>query len=925
MNLRIRYIICCLLMVCALCAQNRQPNDCANAIPLCDSRRIDLNVSGFGTHEIYSTCGCEGQEHNSIWFKWTVAQSGTMGFVLTPTSNDIGEDYDFWVFGPNPSCGNLGYSLRCSTTNPGQAGLSNNRTGMNANEVDTHEGPGEAGNSWVRWINVNAGEQYYLVLDRAVGYGAFSLQWTGTATILNPFENEGFNDIQTIYLCTEPGQQPQFNFTSFVSNYLTGHNSAIYSANIYRSETDATLEQNELTGLQSVTSGEYVLRLNANGAECFDIKTFRIEISQLDVASKQETVTVCRGDTLVLTPSSNEYVTWKPAITSQPVNGAYGLRPDSTAVYVASSYTPCVDLVENGDFSLGHSRFSSSLTYDANLSVASTFTVGSNAGAYHNGWPQLYDHTVGTSAGKMMLVNGGNNANKDLVIWTETVPVQQGVSYAIEFSGAKLATSGNSVNVEARINGSAVGTLIASQYGSWQTYKNRWTAPQTNLVTFSLVIPRSSQAAQVAIDDVSMKYLYQIKDTFNVNVLPATDTVIDHQLCIGDSYLFDGRVLNTSGTYVSAKKNTYGCDSIVTLNLSVGPYLRRSSDIHICRGESYTFRGKTYTTEGVYRDTFPSRFSCDSLVEIKLHVHDSYFENFKANLCFGEEYHENNFDETTSGHYEQHLLSQYGCDSVVTLDLIIRGEASAFIASDFCLSRDAWEIDYQVPGGRPYAYEIRCEQTAENAGLHSVAETATDGNGVITLQMGSDVKPGTYHIDLILMDSDCVSTIPLVMELPYSNDILVQKWNDVIAVLNSTYNGGYTFSHYQWQLNGADIPGETHSYIYLPQRLDATGEYSVVLTREDDGVTMYSCPIRYTPHIDLWAYPQPIGANRVQWHVESGDEGEIHIYNSVGQEVWQHAIKAGANDFELDLPSGVYVYLLRNDAGASEKNKFVVR
>lgn len=917
-------MVCCLLMALGLCAQNRQPNDCVNAIPLCDSRRIDLNVSGYGSQEIYHTCGCEGEEHNSIWFKWTVAQSGTMGFTLTPTSNDIGEDYDFWVFGPNPDCAHLGYALRCSTTNPGQAGLSNNRTGMNANEVDTHEGPGEHGNSWVRWINVNAGEQYYLVLDRAVGYGAFSLQWTGTATILNPFENEGFNEIPTIYLCTEAGKQPQFNFSSFVNSYLNGHNRAIYTANVYLSETDATLEQNELTGLQTVTPGEYVLRLNATAAECFDIKTFRIEVSQLDITAKQENISVCRGDTLVLEPSSDEFVTWKPAITAQPVNNGYGLRADTTATYVASSYTPCTDLVENGDFTQGDTGFSSGATYEQNLYAANSYTIGSNAGAYLNSWPQLYDHTVGNASGKMLLVNG-NTSNGNLTLWSETVPVQQAVSYAIEFSAAQLSTGSNSVTVEARINNNVVGTLTASQWGSWQTLKTRWTAPQSNFVTFSLVIPRSSRSAQVAIDDISMKYLYQIKDTFNVNVLPATDTVIDHQICIGDSYLFDGRVLNTSGTYVSAKKNAYGCDSIVTLNLSVGPYLRRSSDIHICRGESYTFRGKTYTDEGVYRDTFPSRFSCDSLVEIKLHVHDSYFDNIKANLCFGEEYHENNFDATTSGHYEQHLLSQYGCDSVVTLDLIIRGEATAFTATDFCLSRDSWEIDYTVPGGQPYAYELRCEQKAENAGLHSVGETPVTTQGVITIQMDENVKPGIYHVDLVLMDSDCVSTIPLVMELPYSNDILVQKWNDVIAVLNSTYNGGYTFSHYQWQLNGADIPGETHSYIYLPQRLDAQGEYSVVLTRADDGETMYTCPLRYTPHVDLWTYPKQIGANRVQWHVESSDEGEIHIYNSIGQMVCHKTIAAGANDFELELPAGVYVYVVNNASGASDKNKFVVR
>ncbi|MDO4191642.1 MAG: hypothetical protein Q4D14_08200, partial [Bacteroidales bacterium] len=607
------------------------------------------NVSNYGVQEITRACGCEAEEHNTIWFKWTVATSGTMGFILTPTSSDLNEDYDFWVFGPNPSCGSLGYSLRCSTTNPQQAGLSSNQTGMNSSETDLHEGPGSSGNSFVKWLNVNAGENYYLVLDRAVGYGSFSLQWTGSATILNPFENEGFDSIPTLYFCGDPQAGVSFDFTAFVNSYLQGHNPQLFSAKIYANETDATLERNQITGTQNIYERDYVLRLNHATAECFDIQHFNVVISSIDVTPQNSIVSLCKGDSVTLEPSGNMYVTWNPMKDIHAVGTSYVVKPDSTQQYIATSYMPCVNLVTNGDFEKGNKGFTSGCTYNTSLAQTGTYTISSNPNALNANWASLNDHTKGNSSGHMLVANG-NNQQGSVVIWQSDVPVTNGVSY--NFS-AYVAQIGNQrVQIEMRVDGNLLSSVTTFQKGYWQNITSRWTSSSTKNSTIQLLIANNSASAEVAIDDIDFSYLYKVLDTFNVDVLPSLDTIINHQICIGDSYQFDGRILNTSGTYVSANKNIYDCDSIVTLNLSVGPFLRRESDIHICSGESYIFRGKTYNTPGVYRDTFPSQFSCDSLVTINLFVHDDYYQNIKADLCFGEEYHDYNFDATQSGHYE---------------------------------------------------------------------------------------------------------------------------------------------------------------------------------------------------------------------------------------------------------------------------------
>ena len=161
--------------------------DCVDAIVVCgNSGYQNLGVSGFGTQEVSGNNACSSGENNSIWFNVTAATSGTLSFTLTPESTSILEDYDFYIFGPNVSCNNLGFAIRCSTTNPNQAGQGNNLTGLSDAETDVSEGPGADGNSFVSSINVNAGDQFYLVIDRPIGTSNFSLEWTGTATFDDP-------------------------------------------------------------------------------------------------------------------------------------------------------------------------------------------------------------------------------------------------------------------------------------------------------------------------------------------------------------------------------------------------------------------------------------------------------------------------------------------------------------------------------------------------------------------------------------------------------------------------------------------------------------------------------------------------------------------------------------------------------------------
>ena len=168
------------------CITAQIPNDCVNSITVCGNGNFVSNASGIGNTQEVSSCG--SSEHNSIWLKINIAQPGTLGFDLIPNDPNINVDYDFWVFGPatpgspNRTCSSLGVPIRCSTSNPGLSGSTNNHTGMNLNTTATTQSYNNCC-GYVRSLSVLPGQSYYIVIDRPHGYGGFELNWSWTPTV----------------------------------------------------------------------------------------------------------------------------------------------------------------------------------------------------------------------------------------------------------------------------------------------------------------------------------------------------------------------------------------------------------------------------------------------------------------------------------------------------------------------------------------------------------------------------------------------------------------------------------------------------------------------------------------------------------------------------------------------------------------------
>ena len=111
--------------------------------------------------------------------------------------------------------------------------------------------------------------------------------------------------------------------------------------------------------------------------------------------------------------------------------------------------------------------------------------------------------------------------------------------------------------------------------------------------------------------------------TINLSLIvdPILTANIQAAICQGGSYPFGTQTLTTAGNYSRTIQTQAGCDSIINLTLAVNPVLSSSSSMTFCQGESTLFYGQTLTNTGVYSHTLQTVAGCDSVVTLNLTVY----------------------------------------------------------------------------------------------------------------------------------------------------------------------------------------------------------------------------------------------------------------------------------------------------------------
>lgn len=171
--------------------------------------------------------------------------------------------------------------------------------------------------------------------------------------------------------------------------------------------------------------------------------------------------------------------------------------------------------------------------------------------------------------------------------------------------------------------------------------------------------------------------------TLSLTVNPTISRSDELTLCASElPYIYGDTVFGQgtqSGTYVFRRAARTGCDSIVTLDLTVNSRGYQQKSYEICSSElPYETADTTFptgTSTGLYNILYSTPNGCDSVVAIALTVHPDYYETVSVEICENDlpyVWRDTTFAEgTNSGVYRFARTTDFGCDSVTTLALIV--------------------------------------------------------------------------------------------------------------------------------------------------------------------------------------------------------------------------------------------------------------
>ena len=182
----------------------------------------------------------------------------------------------------------------------------------------------------------------------------------------------------------------------------------------------------------------------------------------------------------------------------------------------------------------------------------------------------------------------------------------------------------------------------------------------------------------VSSDDCDSILHYRLKVWRNV------EESYTRQICTSQlPYQWNGETFDDAGTIVQHLFTSHGADSTVTLELILYPDYDTTIYPAICDNETYTLGPLTLSTPGSYSHHFNTINDCDSLVHADLTVWPTYHIQLYDTVCASAGLTYNGVHYSEAGSYTRNYLTVEQCDSLVTLNLTLKGlylKAKAHIA-----------------------------------------------------------------------------------------------------------------------------------------------------------------------------------------------------------------------------------------------------
>ncbi len=641
---------------------------------------------------------------------------------------------------------------------------------------------------------------------------------------------------------TNGGTAPAYNF------YVNGTSVQSGSANTY---TSSTLHNADSVWVVLTSNASCLSTSNSTSSKVHMIITTAVAPGASINASQS---TICAGTPVTFTAtatnggSSPFYNFYRNGSSVQ--NGSSntylttGLNNNDSIWVVITSNASCVSPA---------TATSNKIHITVNAVVVPGITISTTSTTVCNNSSVTFNSTItngGTSPNYQWRKNGVNVAagtsytsssiaNNDVITCvltsnancaTPDSAVSNAITMTVSSSVAPAITISASPSLTVCANGSVTFTAIPSNGGSSPQYQ--WVSNGSNAgnnsATFTVAAPANGQIIYCILTSnascASPATATSRHDTLVVH--PITNSSFSRIICEGDSFVFNGSVLKQSGTFRDTLNTVAGCDSVVTLNLTVNPAITLLRNASVCYGGSYSFNGQVYSQSGSYRDTLTAVTGCDSIIVLTLTVQPLITSQVSASICSGDAYSFNGRQLNAAGIYYDTLTTGNGCDSAITLNLTVNQKQVPIVTltgndtlSTTVFAAYQWLLNNQQVSGATSSIYV-----ATQNGNYSVAVVDTNG----------------------CSDTSVITAVLNVSIQQFSKDVAVQLFpNPTAGQLNVQVSGisGNQLSMRIFDIYGNQVytaeqivtNGQINSNLQLQQF--ATGVYMVQLFSKDLNVS----------------------------------------------------------------------------------------
>jgi len=482
------------------------------------------------------------------------------------------------------------------------------------------------------------------------------------------------------------------------------------------------------------TVGTYDVSLtvtNSTGSES-ETKTGFITVNALPTINAGADQAVCNGDTVTLNGTGATTYIWDNGVTD-----GTAFTPSATSTYtVTGTDANNCTATDQVDITVNNLPTVSAGTDQAVCQGSSVILNASGAITYswNNGVLNGVDF-IPTSTAIYTVIGTGNNgctATDSLDITVNALPT-------VVAGPGQTVCEGSSVV----LNASGATTFS-------------WDNSVANGITF---IPSSTTTYTVTGTDVNGCVNTSTVD-ITVNSKHYITSIVG--LCIGDSSFAGGAYQKVNGVYYDSLSNSAGCDSIIETVLTIDSLIIVNLSLNICSGDSLLINGNYESVSDTFYNNTVNSGSCDSLTITSLTVNNPTTGTDNQTACDSFTWIDGNSYTSSNNTAFFTLQNSSGCDSLVTLDLVINNSNNGVDIQTSCDS-------FTWINGNSY--------------------TSSNNTATFTLQNSSGC--------------DSLVTLDLVINNSYSSILPITSCNSFVWY-GMTYDSSGTYTNVYQNVDGCD-------------------------------------------------------------------------------------------------------------------------